>query len=145
MRLQPNLRPAEYKTYAITAPISTHFRPGTCEEADCPNYRSGWKSVIDERSDLGQAQAHYIRKESGRKFTESQDAFGLTTFTFEAGQPCFTQHKVRLERPELYIVRDGDWRGNPLGTQVRQHTRPELWAEDFAEHQDRLARTIEKG
>lgn len=145
MRLQPNMRSADYKTYSIKAPLSSHFRVGTCEEAGCPNYLNGWKSVIQESNDLGQQQAHYIRKQSGRKFTESRDAFGLTVFEFEAGQTCFQEHQVRVDRPELYVVRDGDWRGNPRGTQARVHTSPELWLEDFAEHQDQLAKTIERG
>ena len=42
-------------------------------------------------------------------------------FTFEAGQQCFTQHHVP-DRPQFFVVRDGDWRGNPTG-QNRLHTK----------------------
>lgn len=126
------------KTYSIVTPISTHFRDGTCEEAGCEAQQFGWRTTVDETSNLGQMQAHYIRKESGRKFTEEKDSLGMTVFTFEAGQKCFKPHKVRIERPEIFRVRDGDHRGNPTGN-LRVHTRPEDWVEDFAEHQQRLA------
>ncbi|MFD6035721.1 hypothetical protein ACFWHF_14440 [Streptomyces griseoincarnatus] len=144
-RIQPNLTAAEYKTYQIVAPLASHWRPATCEEVDCPAYTGGWVSRIDEQSELGQKQAHYIRKQAGRKFSEDRQPDGLTAFTFPPGQACFQQHQKRLERPELYVVRDGDWRGNPLGTAPRTHSRPDHWVEDFAEHQERLARIIEKG
>jgi hypothetical protein len=48
---------------------------------------------------------------------------------------------VPLERPELYVVRGGDWRGNPRG-EVRRHSGPDSWVNDFAEHQDRIARVV---
>ena len=132
------------KTYSIVAPRSTHFRKGTCEEAGCLAHRRGWRTVVDERLELGQAQAHYIRKVSHRKFTESKGEDGLTTFTFPPGQECFASHTIRIDRPEIYVVRDGDWRGNPRGTAPKRHVRAEDWVEDFALHQgrvnDRLAR-----
>jgi hypothetical protein len=139
-RLQPQLPPQHYKTYSILSPLSTHFRPGTCDEAGCLAQRNGWRTRVDESTDIGARQAHYIRNQSGRKFTEDREA-GLTVFTFEAGQRCFTAHKVPLERPELYVVRGGDWRGNPRGDR-RQHTSADAWVNDFGEHQDRIHRAI---
>lgn len=146
-RPDPLMAPHQYKTYAIVAPRSTHFRPATCAETDCPHYLQGWQSAIDESSDLGQGQAYYIRKQSGRRFTEARHADGLTVFTFEAGQECFnsSKHVARLDRPELFLVRDGDHRGNPRGTPVRQHVRPADWVEDFAEHQQAIADEHQKG
>jgi hypothetical protein len=146
-RIEPQLPADAYKTYAIVAPKSTHFVPATCEQVDCAHYLHGWQSVIDETTELGQRQAHYIRKESGRAFRERRREDGLTVFFFEAGQPCFDaqRHQRRLDRPELYIVRDGDHRGNPRGTAQRQHVRPADWVEDFAEHQQGLADEIAKG
>lgn len=135
---------SQYQTYQVTAPQSTHWRQATCEEVRCVHGEKGWKTVIDESSSLGQMQAHYIRKESGRKFTEERQADGLTAFTFASGQPCFKRHKTKIDRQENFLVRGGDARGNPLG-HVRRHTRPELWVEDFSEHQDRLRSAIERG
>jgi hypothetical protein len=147
-RITPNLPAAAYRTFQIVSPLSTHWRKATCEEADCPNFLHGWQSLIDETSELGQKQAYYIRKLSGRKFTEDRDwQPPLTLFTFEAGQSCFSsdQHKVPLERPEHYLVKGGDWRGNPLGTATRKHTSPDHWIEEFQENQDKIIRLHERG
>lgn len=144
-RIVPTIGAENYQTFQIKAPVSTHWRPATCEEVDCANAEFGWKSVIDESTDLGKQQAHYIRKLSGRKFREQRLETGLTEFLFASGQPCFAQHKTRLDRQELYIVKGGDWRGNPRRTPQRQHTKPEHWVEEFAEHQDKIKQLHERG
>lgn len=145
MRLPPKLPSGAYKTYQILSPLGTHFRDATCDEVECPHQAFGWRSVIDENTDLGQRQAYYIRENSGRKFTEERGEDGLRTFTFEAGQKCFTQHKVSLERPEIFMVRGGDWRGDPAGADPLIHKRPDDWVDDFATHQDNIATLIERG
>lgn len=132
------------KTYGIVAPKATHFRPATCAEVDCPNYTGGWRTTVDESTELGQAQGHYIRNEAGRRYTEVREA-SMTTFTFEAGQTCFREHETRLDRPEIYVVRDGDFRGNPRGTAPRVHQDPQAWVDDFGEHQERLADRMGRG
>lgn len=142
-RITPVLPSTAFKTYQVVAPPSTHWRPATCEEIECAAMASGWQSLIDERTELGQQQAHYIRRESGRRHTERRDEAGMTVFEFVSGQRCFAPHKVRLARPEVYLVRGGDWRGNPAG-QVRKHVNAEDWTEDFALHQERLAEQIER-
>lgn len=135
---------AAYQTYQISAPLQTHFRRGTCEEANCPALIFGWRSVIDERTQLGQMQAHGIRTLSGRRFGEERSPEGLTVFTFPAGQSCFERHYVRLEREEFFLRVGGDYRGNPRGEFYR-HAGPGSWLDDFATHQDRIATRIERG
>jgi hypothetical protein len=144
-RIEPVGPVQAYKTYQILTPLSTHFRKATCAEAGCSRYLNGWETRVDETTDLGQAQAHYIRKDSGRGFSERREA-GLTVFRFEPGQRCFQSetHQVRLERPEIFIARDGDHRGNPTQRVVR-HENPDHWVEDFAEHQQRIADELERG
>ncbi|MCG6493441.1 hypothetical protein [Kitasatospora sp. A2-31] len=143
-RIEPNMPVAAYKTYRILSPQSTHFRPATCAEAECEAHLNGWRSTIDEATDLGQRQAHYIRKESGRRFVEERLESGLTRFEFEAGQQCFAGgHQVRLDRPEHYLLQDGDWRGNPTGR--NQALTAQDWIDDFGEHQQRLADQLERG
>ena len=146
-RMAPALPAGAMKTYAIRAPRSTHFRPATCTDVRCEAYEHGWSTTVNEADDLGARQAHYIRKQSGRKFVERSDAPGFVTFAFEAGQRCFRSddHRVRLDRPEIYTVRDGDYRGNPRRTETYIHTRPELWVEDFGTHQQTLADRLEAG
>jgi hypothetical protein len=139
------LMPAHaYKTYEIDAPLPTHFRPATCAEVGCREYERGWVSPIDERTLQGQRWAYRIRKVERRKYTEFKDPGGLTVFTFDAGQRCFAEHRLPVGRPELFVVRGGDWRGNPRG-EVRRHTRPEFWVEDFALHQQAIVDERNKG
>lgn len=143
MRLQPAGPASAYKTYSIKAPLSTHFRPATCEEVGCPNYLNGWRIRVEGLP----AELLNTAKTSGRKYTVLSVAEGETWLVYEAGQPCFqaAAHKTRVERPELYIVRDGDWRGNPRGTDRRVHKNAEEWVEDLHEHTDRINKLIQEG
>lgn len=146
-RLDPVLPVEQMKTYRIAAPLQSHFRDATCEEVDCTHWRNGWQTKVDESTPLGKTQAHYIRNQSGRYFKEDRNQEpGITVFTFEAGQRCFNyaSHKVSLNRPALYVVRDGDWRGNPTGNN-RRHVNGDDWVDDFRNHQDKIATQIEKG
>lgn len=142
-RIQPLMGAAAYKTYSVVSPLSTHFRPATCAEVDCPHYVNGWRVRVEA---LTPDLLHAARN-SGRKYVEQSVAEGETWLVFEAGQDCFkaAQHRTRMDRQPLYVVRDGDWRGNPRGTKARLHQRPDNWVEDFAEHQQKLADEIEKG
>lgn len=144
-RITPNLPAGEYKTYAIASPVSTHTRPATCAEVECAAHVNGWQSTVDESTELGRRQAHYVRHDAGRGYREHRAETGLTVFTFPAGQTCFAEHRVPLDRSALYLVRDGDWRGNPRRTPPRVHARASDWVDDFATHQDRLSRLIERG
>lgn len=141
-RIQPNGPVQAYRTFQILAPASTHRRKATCKEVDCPQYLNGWRVRVES---LDGPMLHVART-SGRKFTELHVAEGENWLVFEAGQPCFRagQHSVPLDKQELFIARDGDYRGNPTGN-VRRHTRPEDWTEEFSEHQDKLTRLIQNG
>lgn len=142
-RIQPLMGADAYKTYEVRSPLSTHFRPATCAEVECPQYVNGWRVRVEA---LTPDLLHAARN-SGRKYVEQSVAEGETWLVFEAGQACFkaSQHRTRTDRPPLYLVRDGDWRGNPRHTKARLHQRPGNWVEDFAEHQQKLADEIEKG
>lgn len=142
-RLEPLMGPDAYKTYAVVSPISTHFRPGTCAEVDCPHYLNGWRVRLENLT----PDLVHTAKTSGRKYVEQPIAEGETWLVFQAGQPCFraSEHQVRLDRPPLFLVRDGDHRGNPRGTKTRQHLNPGNWVEDFATHQQAIKDEIEKG
>jgi hypothetical protein len=146
-RLLPAGDAAAYKTYELAVPLQTHWRPASCAEVDCPHHLRGWVTTIDETSALGQMQAGHIRHHAGRAYTEARGEHGMTVFTFPAGQRCFASadHRVPLEREPLWLVRGGDWRGNPLRIRTVRHTRAEDWRDDFGEHQDRIVETIERG
>jgi hypothetical protein len=144
--IQPAGPPSAYKTYQIRAPLASHFTElYDCARARCEGHLLGWDSLIDETTTAGQEQAAYIRGGSGRRFTEERQPAGLTLFRFEPGQDCFRRpHLMRNTRPETYVERGGDWRGNPSG-QRRVHTRPEDWVESFAGHQARIKTLLERG
>jgi hypothetical protein len=143
-RPEPRLPAAAFTTYAIAAPLATHWRAATCAEVDCPAYLRGWRTHVDPATDRGAAQAHYIRADSGRRFVEDRDEHGQLLFTFESGQTCFAQHRAPLEREPIFVRRGGDWRGNPLGDQLL-HQRAADWLDDFATHQQRVADAHNRG
>jgi hypothetical protein len=138
----PKLGPDAFKTYQIVMPVSTHFRPATCQEVECGGYARGWRTTVLPDSE----QAAYIRRHSGRRFTEEKNADGTVSFTFPPGQTCFraADHRATLNREPFYVVKDGDFRGNPRGTApVRRSQRD--WLDDFANHQQSIADTRERG
>lgn len=142
-RPAPLMSPAAYKTYAMVSPIGSHFRPGTCAETQCPHYLNGWGVRVENLS----PELLHDARTSGRKYQEQQIAEGVTYLVFEAGQPCFrvSEHRVRIDRPALYIVRPGDYRVDPRTVKARLHQNPEHWVEDFATHQQAIADEINKG
>ena len=123
------------KRYDITASHSDETRWASCLEA----HPQGFRTVVDEATVLGKAQADYIRRQSGRQFTEHQAPLGVTTFTFPPGEQCFAvgEHRVPLERVELYTVRNG--------VAPYRHKRPSDWMDDLHTHTDRLLTLREKG
>lgn len=143
-RIQPLMGPEAYKTYAVVSPLGTHFRPATCEEVGCPHYANGWRVRVEG---LPPELVHAART-SGRKYMEQHVADNETWLVFDAGQACFraSDHRTRKsDRPPLYVVRDGDYRGNPRRTKDRVHHTPDNWLDDFATHQQAIADEIEKG
>lgn len=132
-----------YQTYKIIQPSD---RPvvTACEAAGCSYWKTGWDTIVDESTDLGAAQARWIRTPGGadRTFREQRTGEGLTVFKFEAHQRCFEEH---LTVPEIFGVVGGDYRGNPRGIAPRRHKRPDDWVEDFALNQDRIKTKIERG
>lgn len=145
-RIAPRMAPAAYKTYALQLPKVTHYRKATCQEVECEAYARGWVTKIDVSTPLGQRQARYIVDHSNRKFTETTaiNSSVIREFMFPHGQQCFADHQVPLEREPLYVVRGGDWRGNPRN-EHRTHVRAADWVEDFATHQQNIVDEIERG
>lgn len=141
MRIVPQLPPGAFRSFTILAPVSTHFRPATCEEARCEHFLNGWATTVESDG----PQAYYIRRESGRKFTAEALSPSMVRFTFEPGQACFRSgdHKVRIDRPEIYVARGGDWRGSE--GEIYRHAGSADWVDEFATLQDRWARAVERG
>ena len=138
----PRLPASAMKTYGLIQPRHTHFRRATCEEYGCEKYLKGWVTRLPWGSDLVE-----VLRKSGRTFTETTEVGAAEReFMFAPGQPCFksSTHKVRNDRPPLYVIRDGDWRGNPRGTAARS-LGPDDWVDDFANHQITLSERLARG
>ncbi len=145
-RIEPGLPAHAFKTYGVSMPVRTHWISATCEDISCGPYLNGWKTVVPDGSD----HAQLIRSADFRRryrYSETAVEGGLTEFIFPPGQSCFqaSSHRVPLERPAVFSVRGGDWRGNPMGIPARVHVRAQDWVEDFSEHQDKIASAIERG
>lgn len=141
-RLAPLGQVQDYRTFQIIAPVHTHRRKATCAEIDCPEYLNGWRVRVEGLP----PETLHTAKTAGRKFTELHVAEGETWLVFEAGQSCFraSTHTAPLDRQEIFLARDGDFRGNPTGN-VRKHTRPEFWLEEMNENQGRLSDLHKQG
>ena len=125
---------AQTRDYTVRMPMDRWVR-SACEDVGCESWRYGWDSLIDERTELGHAQAAYIRQSSGRTFSEMKAPDGLTVFRFEPHQRCFAEHRTRATRALVT-------HGHQL---VREHTSLADIAEDYTEHTGRLAEMQQKG
>lgn len=139
-RIQPQMAVQAYKTYALSQPQRSHFRPATCQEAGCLNYHNGWKLRVEGQPE----RMIHVAKNSGRKWVEQAVSDTEHYLVFEAGQPCFAarSHVVPREIEPIYSIRGGDWRGT---TALRRTMSAAGWLDDFGEHQQRIADQIERG
>lgn len=146
-RIAPKMDVGAYQTYGVQRPARTHWRAATCREVECPRRERGWRQVIDLTTPLGQDQARYIKNHSGRKYAklpiEPGAPAGTVVLEFGAGQDCFAEHRVPLDRDSLFVLRDGDWRGNPTGR--RRTLSPIAWRDDMGENQEKLAELARRG
>lgn len=140
-RIMPAAPVGAYQTYQILAPVSTHFRPATCAEVDCPDYLNGWRVRLEALT----PEVAQTARTTGRRYRELHVQEGETWLVFEAGQPCFraSTHRKSLEREPMWRVKGGDWRRS-LGV-IRWHATAEAWRDDFGEHQERIADKINEG
>jgi hypothetical protein len=147
-RIMPVAGPEYYKSYTLSAPVTTHWRPATCEEYECDDFLYGFVLTVDENTELGQQQAYYVRHDRTRRCTEQQVGQGITKFVYPPGNQCFepkrSSHRLPIGRPPNYLVATGDWRGNPIGWSAR-FRRPADWVDDFANHQIKIAELHQRG
>lgn len=131
-RPTPSLPASDMISHHIVAPLSSHWRKATCEEIGCLQFHNGWAIPLAGKDDGDLWQLQHC----GRRYVEGElEGFGRAYF-YEAGQPCFlaSTHVKRIERPELFVVRDGDWRtalrdGNP-----RVFSGADAWADHYQTH-----------
>jgi hypothetical protein len=138
------LPPTVFQTFTLKRPATPEFwRPATCEETACPRHRNGWRSVLDSSTRDGLRWIEWITRTSGRRYTQ-EEAGSVVTFTFERGQNCFEKHQLPRERDPIFLVRDGDQRGNPTGRR-RVHAHGADWRDDMQENLSAVAEDRRKG
>lgn len=147
-RITPALPVQAYTTFGISSPLATHWKPATCAQVDCEAHLHGWATTVMPGSD---DEALLLKAADGmidghrRRFTRETQPDGFIRYVFGPEQACFRagQHRVPLERPEIYTRRGGDWRAATTGT--RRYDRADQWLDDFATNQDRIATAQERG
>jgi hypothetical protein len=151
-RIRPAMEPEYYKTYTMDLPLRTHWRFATCEEYECDDFVNGFVATIDTSTELGRKQYHFLTHDRTRRHSIQRVTETLFKFVYGPGNRCFRnvegddrRHKLPNGRPPFYLVAGGDWRGNPRGTPTMIHRRPEDWADDFANHQDKLSEVFRRG
>lgn len=131
-----------YQTWQIHTPKTPdYYQPASCEDVDCEHWLNGWQTRIPATAE----GLLYTARHCGRPYAERAED-GEVVFVFAPGTPCFkaATHRIKVGRPELFIVRGGDWRGNPTG-EHRIHSRPDDWVDEFRTHTEKLHAQQERG
>lgn len=142
------LGPEYYQSYTASMPLSSHWRRALCEEVDCSDFLSGFVFTCDISNELGVKQYQYLAKQDKDRSPSIQRVSEhIFKFVYKPGTPCMKRgdHRLPIGKEPIFLVRGGDWRGNPRQIATRRHTSAEFWVEDFAQNQDRITTTIQKG
>ncbi len=140
-RIEPRMGPGSYKTYGVRFPRETHTRAVKCSADNCDQFRQGWRTALDCSVPQQREAATWITQQPARHYTWEQVG-SVVTFIFPPGQQCFRGHR-EIVRPGVFMVRDGDWRGNPTGRSAV--LGEQQWHDDLGEHQQRLAEQQQRG
>jgi hypothetical protein len=146
LNIHPAAGPEAYKSYAMRAPISTHWRQASCEEVDCESFLQGFVTTVDLTTELGQRQYDYLSHDKERSYHMQRVSETLVKFVYGPGNRCFSsnKHRTAIGRPPRLLVVGGDWRGNPR-REKRVHRNIDDWVDDARNHQDKIARIIQRG
>lgn len=181
--MRPQLPERAFDTYGIVIPKSTHTRKARCEEmglqcmsilipegatkADeflavkcrerhCGPHAHGWKTVLDTSIAQQRELARVVvRNEGNRRWTAEQDGH-LVTFTFPAGQQCFADHRLPLDRPPVFTLKRGlpftplfgdavYLRNGAIHIRGTHTVRGEEWVERLGENQQAIIDAHRRG
>lgn len=139
-RPEPALPVSAMQTHLIAAPWATHWRPASCEEVGCLNFHNGWMIAITGLDDGDMWQLEHC----GRRYRRAEVEGHGPVYVYEPGQPCFlaSQHRLRLDRPELFVVRRGDWRTSAreasAAGQLTKFSGADAWADHLHGHLEKI-------
>jgi len=153
--LGPQLPPHLRKTYGVHHAT----REASCHEVVdgnqvCPAFWHGWRTVLNPTDAKHAAAMYYFDSgDSGRHFTKESTPDGLWIYTFTPGQRCFTSPHTIVDRQQepQYLILAGDHRHyigdrDPSTGNVKPvlvHSGGSSFIDDFASHQEKLARAAE--
>ena len=147
-RLAPDAGPERYKTFTMSSPFESHWRRADCEEVECSDFLHGFVMTVDFSNELGQKQLYYLTKlDKDRRYHLQRTGQWEVKLIYGPGNPCFKrgEHRVQIDREPFYLVCEGDWRGNPRKLPPVVHRRVEDWVDQFANHQEEVSTTIQRG
>jgi hypothetical protein len=139
-RPTPELPASAMQTHMIAAPMSTHWRRASCEEVGCLDFHNGWMVPLTGMDEGDMWQLEHC----GRRYRQADVEGHGPVYVYEAGQPCFrtSEHVIRLDRPELFVVRRGDWRipfrEAARAGQALQFSGPDAWADHLHGHIEKI-------
>lgn len=152
--LEPRLPSHLRKTYSVHHTTRT---AGCHEVIDgvpaCPAFFNGWITDLNPTDEKQAPAVHYLDSgDSGRHFTKEWMPDGFWRYTFTPGQRCFTAPHTVVDRQEepKYLLLAGDHR-HYIGERDEKggvkpylvHSSADAWVDDFATHQEKLARAAE--
>lgn len=82
---------------AVRPKTGGYWRVASCDEANCPDFLLGWRTVVPKASDHADFIRHRLR---GYQWREEDGGPGLAAFVFGPGQQCFVSH----EKPHIVAV-----------------------------------------
>jgi hypothetical protein len=150
-RIPRSAPPEAYQTFRMVRPLDPpgrkldFWRQATCEEAECDPWRYGFEITVDTTTPLGERQYDYLaRVDKSRSYKMTRTGH-MVTFVYAPGNPCFESgsHRTAVERYPRFLVCEGDWRGNPRGIPVREHTTGEFWVEECQQTLDAVRKRVE--
>jgi|KBSSwiStaDraftv2_1062776.scaffolds.fasta_scaffold87535_4 hypothetical protein len=154
--MRPQLPERAFDTYGIVLPKTTHTRAARCEEVNCQAYAHGWKTPLDTSIPQQRELARLVVKNDGKRRWTAEQNGHLVTFTFPAGQQCFADHRVPLDRPPVFTLKSGLGFAPKWGDHVTLHDgaiyvrgaraiRGEEWVERLGENQQAIIDAQNKG
>lgn len=127
-------RVVQLDKYQLKQRPAPRSRLATCDEVECWAYANGFEIHVDEATELGQRQAHYLRTDTSRTRPAEVRVGAVTVFRYPPGQRC-----TESRSPAHWVAVDQFFIARGRGT------TPELWVEQFGENQQRIAEIQARG
>lgn len=139
-RVAPKLSNDRMQTHTILAPLQTHWRKATCEEVACKPFLEGYGVPLKGLDADDLALLESFIKVHKMKASKVEITDGEWHYWFAPGQRCLraSSHVRRLDREEIFLVRNGDWRGTDPTQDPITFSSADSWADHLGTHLDKF-------